>query len=97
VIEETDTGRHIDLLLVDSRYNVERERASNARFGGLTRHGGRSDWVGHGVWVRLGVTFGNPEQLQSQLGNARYISFESYWSSSWLKAIHRSRDSQSLS
>jgi hypothetical protein len=47
VIKETDTGRHTDLLLVDSRYNIERERASDARLGGLTRYGGRSNWVGH--------------------------------------------------
>jgi hypothetical protein len=43
MVEETDTGRNVDLLLVDARYDVEREGTLDARLGGLSRDGGRSD------------------------------------------------------
>jgi hypothetical protein len=43
VVEETDTGRDVDLLRVDARYDVEREGTLDARLRGLSRDGGRSD------------------------------------------------------
>lgn len=43
MVEETDTGRDVDLLLVDARYDVEREGTLDARLGSLSRDGGRSD------------------------------------------------------
>jgi hypothetical protein len=43
VVEETDTGRDVDLLLVDARYDIEREGTLDARLGGLSRDGGSSD------------------------------------------------------
>lgn len=43
MIEETDPGRDVDLLLVHSGYDIEREGALDARLGCLSRDGGGSN------------------------------------------------------